>query len=421
MSTGTLALILFTAILAQVVVIALIGMWRRKQQYPALGPESGGSSRPVPKEKLPAPGPEPGQFRGWEGFKDFIVQRRLLEDPNGSVCSFYLVPADGEPLPLFRPGQYLTFKLPLRDPASGEPRTAVRCYSLSDRPGADYYRVTIKRVPPPPTAPDAPPGLSSNYFHDQVAEGARLSVRAPAGHFFLRDEPVPIVLIAGGIGITPMLSMLNHLVQDGSPREIWLFYGVRNAAEHPMKDYLQGLGRDRPGFHLHVCYSAPSPGDLEGIDYQHRGHVDIQLLRASLRLQRYQFYVCGPKPMMETLVPALEDWGVAPGDIHYESFGPASLTRHEKPAEAPTREIRVSFSKSGRSIPWSTGMGSLLELAETQRIPVESGCRAGSCGCCQTRLEAGEVDYSQQPDADIEPGHCLLCITTPKTDITLAT
>lgn len=117
---------------------------------------------------------------------------------------------------------------------------------------------------------------------------------------------------------------------------------------------------------------------MEGIDYQHRGHVDIQLLRSTLKLMRYQFYVCGPKPMMEALVPALEEWGVAPGDIHYESFGPASLTKQEKSAKAGTQIIRVTFSKTGWSIAWDRGADSLLEFAETHGIAVESGCRAGS-------------------------------------------
>ena len=111
---------------------------------------------------------------------------------------------------------------------------------------------------------------------------------------------------------------------------------------------------------------------------------------------------------------------MAPGDIHYESFGPASLAKREAPRITVGGTIQVRFSKSGKVVAWARNAGSLLELAEANGIAVESGCRAGSCGCCQTRLEAGEVEYSQQPDADLEPGHCLLCITAPKSDLTLA-
>ena len=123
---------------------------------------------------------------------------------------------------------------------------------------------------------------------------------------------------------------------------------------------------------------------------------------------------------MESLVPGLEDWGVDSGDIYYESFGPASLIKHEKAVpSATTQPITVIFDRSGKSIPWDFAADSLLEFAEANDIEVVSGCRAGSCGSCQTAMKTGEVDYSQEPDADVEPGHCLLCISTPKSDLTL--
>ena len=125
---------------------------------------------------------------------------------------------------------------------------------------------------------------------------------------------------------------------------------------------------------------------------------------------------------MESLVPALEDWGVDAGDIYYESFGPASLKQHGK--SQPVRgealqPITVNFSRSGKLIAWDHA-DSLLELAEANGIEVESGCRSGSCGSCQTLVESGEVEYNQQADADVESSHCLLCITIPKGDLTLA-
>ncbi|MCW9015265.1 MAG: 2Fe-2S iron-sulfur cluster-binding protein, partial [Gammaproteobacteria bacterium] len=112
--------------------------------------------------------------------------------------------------------------------------------------------------------------------------------------------------------------------------------------------------------------------------------------------------------------------GVDSADIFYESFGPASLIKHSKEVSAATTQpITVTFSRSGKSIPWDPGADSLLEFAEANDIEVASGCRAGSCGSCQTKLKTGEVDYNQEPDADIEPGSCLLCISTPKCDLTL--
>lgn len=424
MTSGTLALIILTAILAQIAVYMLVSYYRHKREYRGLESSvgmttSGGEQSPVPSavsEQTPA----------WEGFKTFEVQRRMMEDEAESACSFYLVPVDGQPLPSFKPGQFLTFRLQIPDPVTGGTRKVVRCYSLSDRPRPDYYRVTIKRMLPPADQPDAPPGVSSNYFHDHVQVGTQLSVKAPSGHFYLMEEaPLPVVLVAGGIGLTPMLSIINVLLDSGTPREVWLFYGVRNSAEHVMKTHFETLARAHPNFHLHVCYSRPGEQDVEGVDYQHRGHVDIQRLQLSLKLMRYQFYVCGPRAMMESLVPALEQWGVATDDIYYEAFGPASLPTHKKPkpvsaAKVVTPQaITITFSKSAKHLPWDPAANSLLEFAENNGIKVDSGCRAGSCGTCQTLLEAGEVEYSQDPDAEIESGHCLLCIATPKSDLKL--
>jgi ferredoxin-NADP reductase len=429
MTTGTLALIIFAAILAQVAGFALVGLYRRTKAYRELEAHMEQGVAPVPEAGPPVDEPALSATTGepaWEGYREFLVQRRVMEDGAQSACSFYLVPTDGQPLPAYLPGQFLTFKLQIPDPTTGEPKPVVRCYSLSDRPRPDYYRITVKRVPAPPDRPDLPPGLSSGFFHDQVQEGMRLAVKAPSGSFYLMEqEHLPVVLVAGGIGLTPMLSMVNTLLHRGDEREVWLFYGVRNGAEHVMKQHFQDLAKVHPSFHLQVCYSRPNEGDIEGVDYQHRGHADIDRLRLTLKLQRHQFYVCGPRRMMEDLIPALDAWGVAAGDIYYESFGPATLPRQgpqvEKKAveEKAPAAMTVTFSKSGKSLPWNPDAESLLQFAEDNGIAADSGCRAGSCGTCQTVLQSGAVEYSQEPDAQIRPGHCLLCIGTPKSDIEL--
>jgi len=419
MTVGTLALVILAAILAQVAILALIGLYRRMRQQKALDTRR--------NEPLTTAAPHAANISATEpvapvGFREFSVQRRAWEDSNRTICSFYLVPLDAKPLPAFRPGQFLTFRLSIEDPVTHDSRNLVRCYSLSDAPRPDYYRISIKRIPAPADRPGLQPGVSSSFFHDHVHEGDRLLVKAPSGHFhMMEDEQLPMVLIGGGIGITPMLSILNTVLENKLEREVWLYYGVRNGTEHIMKEHLAELAMKHSNFHLHVCYSAPLEDDVEGVDYHHNGRVDVPLLRNTLDLMRYQFYVCGPKPMMESLIPGLEEWGVASGDIHYESFGPATLIKHEKPALAATdaQAVNITFSLSGKSLTWQPAAGSLLEFAEANAVDVESGCRAGSCGSCQTALTAGEVEYSQQPDADIEPGHCLLCIATPKCDLVL--
>ncbi len=191
-----------------------------------------------------------------------------------------------------------------------------------------------------------------------------------------------------------------------------------------MHGALQTLARTHHRFHLHLCYSRPGAEDRHGIDYQHEGHIDMALLQDVLKLGRYQFYVCGPGSMMSSIVPGLERLGVPTGDIHYEAFGPATLTKEkagvtqmQSRANAPRQ---VTFTKSDHAAEWTGAHESLLSMVEAEGIEVDSACRAGSCGSCQTRIESGEVEYNQTPDADVEAGHCLLCVSRPMSDLKLA-
>ncbi|MBP6733751.1 MAG: 2Fe-2S iron-sulfur cluster binding domain-containing protein [Chromatiaceae bacterium] len=361
----------------------------------------------------------------WVGFRPFRVVRKVIEDQAESIRSFYLEPEDGQPLPSFFPGQFLTFRLEI-PAATGGLEPIVRCYSLSDAPTQDSYRISIKRVTASPASP-WPPGRSSNHLHDHIEVGDLLQVRAPAGHFHIDRGNAPVVLVAGGIGITPLLSMLNWSLAEQPGRELWLFYGMRNSRELIMKAHLEALAAAHPNFHLRLCFSQPLPDDQVGRDYQHQGRVDITLFRQELRLKPYHFYVCGPAPMMETLIPALEVWGVPTARIHFETFGPASIKRQPRDSQSASdaedeenaRGIMVNFAKSGRQLAWQSGTHSLLEFAEANGISINSGCRAGGCGSCQTRIESGAVSYRQAPDFDPDPGTCLLCVCIPKTSVTL--
>ena len=420
MTTGTLAAIILGIVFMQVALVVSVAVYRRRSR---LGTESAAAEVGGPRVTVAGPAASAAPPAGaWDGYREFRVERRVYENADRSICSFHLVSGDAGPLPPFKPGQYLTFKLAtqvVRGYGSGH---LVRCYSLSDRPAKDRYRISVKRVPAPADHPEAPPGVVSNYFHDHLQAGDRLMVKAPAGHFYLiEDSMLPVVLIGGGVGITPMLSMLNTLLKAGGTREVWLFYGVRDGKELIMGEHLRSLAQAHENFHLHLCFSRPKEREVEGIDYQHRGRVDIPLLRNTLKLGRYQFYICGPAGMMENLVAGLESVGVDGGDIHYESFGPATPARVRKSASddrsgAPI----VTFSKSGKQVAWGRDAGSILALAEVNGIEVESGCRAGCCGSCETRIERGEVDYSQIPEADIGAGHCLLCIASPRGDLVLS-
>ena len=359
------------------------------------------------------------------GWREFRVAQRSFEDAARTQCSFHLQPVDGQPLPAFRPGQFLTFSLEVAAGAGGEEparRAITRCYSLSDRPDPAEYRVTIKRVPAPPDHPEFAPGLSSNHFHDHVQIGDILRVKAPAGHFFIDTDPnVPVVLIGGGIGITPMVSMLRWCIANQPQRPVHLYYGLRNSDEHAFKSTLEDMAASHLALRLHVVYSRPLAADVPGRDYQHAGHVDVELLRQTLPHGRHQFYVCGPPAMMQTLVPALAEWGVPVADIHYEAFGPASvkLPGAPEPATPVAAGVEVKFQRSGRTLVWTGRDTSLLDFAERHGIEVESGCRSGGCGSCETRLLDGSVQYEHTPDHDVAAGHCLLCVGRPATSLVL--
>ncbi|MDP3030539.1 MAG: 2Fe-2S iron-sulfur cluster-binding protein [Rhodocyclaceae bacterium] len=397
-----------------------ISFWQHWQSYSRLK-----QGEPEAVESNPAVNPPKAEVAGWSGFRNFKVARRVIEDSAQQICSFYLEPEDRQSLPSFQPGQFLTFRLDIPKADGSGTEQITRCYSLSDAPQSGHYRVSIKRIPPPPKS-DHPPGRSSNFFHDHVRVGTTLQVRAPSGHFTLEPGSSPIVLIAGGIGITPMLSMLNWCQLHQPEREVWFFYGVRNSKEAVFASHLSAIAAAKPNVHLRLCFSDPQPEDRLGKDFHHNGRVDVDLFRLELPLKPYHYYICGPTPMMETLVPALDDWGVPDSHIHFEAFGPASIKRRkpetaatERAIAAPASDITVSFAKSGKQARWSPQSGSLLEFAESQGIVIDSGCRAGGCGTCQTTIRSGEVSYRQSPDYDPEPGTCLLCVSIPKTHVTL--
>jgi ferredoxin-NADP reductase len=356
---------------------------------------------------------------GWNGLRKFTVDKKNPECAD--VCAFYLKPHDGRPLPAFKPGQYLTFQLDL----PGRDKPLVRCYSISDSPHRkDYYRVTIKKEKAPPDKPGVPPGAGSSYFNDVVKEGDILNVKAPTGHFCLdMTKSNPVVLIAGGVGITPMLSMANAIAASGSKREAWFFFGVRNQHEHIHKAELEKLAAENENIHLHVCYSKPGEKDVKGRDYHNEGRVSIELLKELLPSNNFEYYLCGSGAFMKSLTDGLEAWGVPDKDVYFEAFGPATI---KKKTVAPTAEetahlakINVTFSRSGKTIRWEPSAGNILEFARAEGVKIDSGCCAGSCGSCVVAIKSGDVDYLKKPDAPPDAGTCLTCVCRPKNDLVL--
>ena len=358
----------------------------------------------------------------WNGFRKFQIKSKIVE--GGGICSFYFTPHDGKPLPPFNPGQYLTFGLDIPD----QKKQVIRCYSLSDSPNhPEYYRCSIKRVPPPRDQPEVPPGLSSNFFHDSILEGDIINIKAPGGHFFLdTTKQTPVVLIGGGIGLTPVLSMLNYIVESGSKRETWFFYGVRNSKEAVMAEHLSQIGKEYENVKMCICFSSPGEEDKEGENYTYAERVSVELFKRVLPSNNYDFYMCGPPPMMNTVVPDLEKWGVPNKHIHFEAFGPATVkkTKTESNKEATEASkssagVKLTFAKSGKTLDWNPDAGAILDFAEENDIDIDFGCRAGNCGTCITAVKEGNVEYLNPPGAEPESGSCLACIAVPKGNLIL--
>jgi ferredoxin-NADP reductase len=354
----------------------------------------------------------------WNGWRKFTVTRKTRECED--VCSFLLTPHDGRPLPPFKPGQYLTFSLNL----PGRDKPVVRCYSISDAPRPDQYRVTIKKEKPPPDKPDVPPGLGSTYFCDVVKEGDILDVKAPAGHFCLDlTRNTPVVLIGGGVGVTPVLAMAKAVAAAQPQREVWFFYGVRNRREHMHKEEIEQLAARHDNIRLHVCYSRPGPDDVKGRDYHHEGRVTPELIKSLLPSNNYEFYLCGNGAFMKSITDGLEAWGVPEKDVHFEAFGPATVKK--KAAPPPPSETallvkcEVTFARSGKTARWEPAAGNLLEFAHSLGVRIDSGCCAGSCGSCLVAIKSGEVTYLSPPEAEPEAGSCLTCICRPKGNLVL--
>lgn len=253
---------------------------------------------------------------GWNGYRKFLVDRKVPESE--IVTSFYLRPADGGELPPFEPGQYVTVRID----QTATP-TSPRNYSLSDRPDVGHYRISVKREPQ--LAPDAPQGLISNHLHDVVQVGDALELGPPCGEFTMDAEATaedPIVLLAGGIGVTPLLSMAKSLMHRGVRAPIYFLQAARNSRVHALADEVRALQSRGPNVNIHVIYDAPLDEDVAHGRCDSVGTVDTDFLREWAPYERANFYFCGPKPFMQAVYSGLKELGVEEDRMRFEFFGP---------------------------------------------------------------------------------------------------
>ncbi len=359
-----------------------------------------------------------------EPYKTLMVDRKVKESE--TITSFYLVAEDKESLAGFLPGQFLPLKLDI----PGQYKPVLRTYSLSDSPNKDYYRLSIKREPAPPDRPDLYPGVSSTYFHDEVGPGSKLLSKSPRGKFFLDpNRDTPVVLLSAGVGLTPLVSMLNAIVEAGSDRPVWFIHGSRNSSEHAMGAHVRSVAQENNNVEIHIRYSRPLPEDRVVHDYDEKGYVDIELVKRLVPNRDLDFYLCGPTPFMKSLFNGLLEWGVSESHIHYEFFGPASaLEERAKVASAKReaeitqccQELEVTFIKSDVKANWNPSFESILDLAEANGLSPDYSCRSGICHTCLCKLEKGEVEYVLEPLEPPDEGSVLICCSKPKTPLVIA-
>ena len=250
---------------------------------------------------------------GWNGYRDFVVDRKVQE--SDEVYSFYLRPADGGAIPDYLPGQYITVKIdhPITP-------TSPRNYSLSDMPGGNCFRISVKREDPLTT--NAPAGLISNYLHESVNEGDTLEIGPPCGEFTLTaaDPGRPVVLIAGGIGVTPVLSMAKWLASNQPERKVVFIQAARNSRVQALTDEITELANSHPQFEQRLLYSNPEGNDAERCDVV--GLLQPEHLQEWTPIEEAEFFVCGPKVFMTCVLDQLQTLGVDETRLHYEFFGP---------------------------------------------------------------------------------------------------
>lgn len=237
---------------------------------------------------------------GWRGERSFTVQRK--EQESEVITSFYLVPSDGQPLAEFTPGQFTCIVVDI------DGRSMRRNYSLSDRPGLGHYRISVKRETE---------GEVSNFLHERVQVGDQVNLTAPSGDFVLNQHQRPLVLLTGGVGITPAISMLQPALESG--REVHFLHGALNSRSHAFREHVDALAEQHDNLKINYVYSEPLEGDVADAT----GFFDQAKLRAMLPANPdMDVYFLGPKPFMQNCQKLLNELGIPAENQRYEFFGP---------------------------------------------------------------------------------------------------
>lgn len=381
------------------------------------------SSAPAPSPRAPTPAPvappstsQPAKPKpvaktagsAQKGFIGVSVLATIKETPD--IVTIRLERPEGFE---FEPGHFVAVRIRV------DGKDYVRCYSISSAPGArGYFELSVKRQ-----------GVVSNALHATARPGGRLFVRSPGGAFvYPAGDDRPIVLLAGGVGVTPLMSMLRHAVYTEPVRPIALLYSVRNEQDIAFRDELGSLSRRHPQLRIRV---AASGGGARPPLYQ--GRIDEKLLRTTVpNIADSICFICGPEPMLNGMKALLSSLGVPAPQIRHELFQAAAAAAAGLPedkkappplspeAAAESAAVADGFEmrcvRSGRNVPVLPGQ-TLLDAADEHGIEVPALCRTGVCGTCRVRVTEGSVDcQSTMLDADdVSQGFVLACVATAQT------
>ena len=242
----------------------------------------------------------------WNGFKEVTVKKIVQEDD--LVKSFYLENPDKSELPDYIAGQFVAIKMKEADGSF----TIARQYTLSTDYKKNYYRVSIKREED---------GFLSKKLCDEVKEGDTLYITAPIGKFVLKDSQKPLILIGGGIGITPMLTMAYEA--RNTQRKIHIVYSTRNSDNNALEEEVRKLQKENENVKVTIIYTRPTKEDKKANKYDIEGRIDLDYMKENFPSEG-EYYFCGPFPFMKALYKNLITMGIDKENINYELFGASS-------------------------------------------------------------------------------------------------
>ena len=350
-------------------------------------------------------------------YHKLIVTKIVDESPE--VKSIYLSSADNSDLKKNIPGQHLSFKIPFRNKelcldarkADGSQlKYALRNYTISNVGENNQYRISVKKDPE---------GQVSRALHSSLKVGDILEARGPKGSFVYRHiKGKPGVFIAAGIGITPVLPMLKSISKTNE--DIYLILGARGEDYLCFKDEIKQICKDNPKINVHLFFSREtkkSHNDLPESWKYYNQRLDMQSLKSILQKgKNFNFYICGPEKMTQTLVEEITIWKGKQSPIHTENFGQNNANIN--PIDNK-KVIQVHFVKSNKTVEWDHDYRNILEFAESNDIRLEAGCMFGECGACSTKLVSGNVGYNYETATKSVKGNCLVCSCHPISDISL--